>query len=370
MKQRLLAIDVLRGMTIAFMILVNNPGSWSHVYAPLLHAKWHGCTPTDLVFPFFIFTIGLSMAFSLGKNSSKSSSFLLAKALKRAGLIVLVGFLLNWFPFYDRSPFEVRVFGVLQRIGMAYAVGATLVILIKNELVLAGTSAGSLLLYWALQTYLGDYSLPDNVNRAADLAILPESVLYSGFGIPFDPEGWLGALSAGAHIIIGYLIGRRLYRVVKTESGFSFDRLRGFLPGLLLIGIMLTALGWLWSSAGYPINKPIWTGSYVLYTAGLATILLSALLYVLDVLKARSWAFPFRVFGLNPLAAFVLSGLIAKTLYRIEIDGSSVTSLLYKSGLQPIFGDKPASLIQALLMVGLIYLIAWGLYSRRIIVKL
>ncbi|MEO0628366.1 MAG: DUF5009 domain-containing protein [Bacteroidota bacterium] len=370
MNQRLLAIDVFRGMTIAFMILVNNPGSWSHVYAPLLHAKWHGCTPTDLVFPFFIFTVGLSMAFSMGKNQEKSTQFLLSKALKRALLIFGVGFMLHWFPFYDKTPFDVRVFGVLQRIGMAYGIGAALVIFLRKEWILVWTSAGLLLAYWGIQTYLGDYSLAGNVNLQADLAILSADQLYQGFGIAFDPEGWLGAFSSAAHIIIGYLIGRRLYKTVKIGGGFSSENLRGFLPGLFLIGLALSLLGWFFHLLGYPINKPIWTSSYVIYTAGLGTLLLTFLLYILDILQYRQWAFPFRVFGLNPLASFVLSGVVAKILYRTSVGDTSITGWIYRELLQPILGDKPASLAQALLMVMLIYAVAWWMYKKRIIIKL
>ncbi|MEM7573723.1 MAG: heparan-alpha-glucosaminide N-acetyltransferase domain-containing protein [Bacteroidota bacterium] len=370
MKNRLLAIDVLRGMTIALMILVNNPGSWGHVYAPFLHASWHGCTPTDLVFPFFIFTVGLSMAFSLGKNQDKTNGFLLSKALNRAILIVLVGFLLNWFPFYDRHISDVRIFGVLQRIGLAYGLAATLVILIRKERLLVFTSAGLLLAYWAIQYFGGSLSLEGNINLQADLAILPADRLYGGFGISFDPEGILGTISAAAHIMLGYLIGLRLYRTVKTADGFSTTGVVKIIPKLLLVGLIGLSLGLAWNYLDYPINKPIWTSSYVLYTAGWATLTLATLLYLLDVVQVRKWAFPFRVFGLNPLAAFVLSGVVAKLMFRIKIGDQTSWGYVYSHWLQPVFGDKSGSLVQALLMVGVIYLAALAMYRRRMIIKL
>ncbi len=377
MQQRLLAIDVLRGLTIAFMILVNNPGSWSHVYPPLLHAEWHGCTPTDLVFPFFIFTVGLSMAFSIGKNKDRTTTQLLQKALKRAGLIFLVGYLLNWFPFYHRHIFDVRLFGVLQRIGLAYGIAAVCIVPFRaRPQLLIGMLLGILGIYTVLQLQWGSLSLPDNLNRWVDLQLFPEHLLYNGFRwegerMRFDPEGLIGAFSAAGQIMVGYLVALPLVRWYRTRTENAAQRLLGLLRSGLPVGIgfLLLGLGMHYLLA-YPINKPIWTASYVWYTSGWATLTLIVLLYVLDVLGRQQWAFPFRVFGLNPLASFALSIILIKIFLRIQIGDQNLVGWTYTVIMQPLFGDRLGSFVQALGMVVLVYGVALLLYRNNRVIKL
>ena len=219
MKNRLLSIDVFRGLTVMFMVIVNSPGSWAYVYSPLLHAKWHGCTPTDLVFPFFIFAIGLSLAFSQANNQSESFP-LLKKIFLRSMLIFLVGFLLNWFPFYHKNLFDVRLFGVLQRIGMSYFLAGGLVVLIQKRTTLAISILTLLFGYWGLTSLLGDYSLEGNLNNKIDQFLFSSNNLYGGFGIKFDPEGLLGTIPSSAHILVGYLVGKQLFEMRKTPILF------------------------------------------------------------------------------------------------------------------------------------------------------
>lgn len=363
LNNRLLSIDVFRGMTIAFMIIVNTPGSWSYVYSPLLHAQWHGCTFTDLVFPFFLFVIGLSMAFSQEKMNAMTTSDKMQKLIKRSLLIFLVGFLLNWFPFFNRHISDVRFLGVLQRIGLSYFVAGFILILLKNDSKkVVGIIATLLLGYWGVMYFGGDYSLEGNVNNKLDSLIFPEKNLYGGFGIKFDPEGLLGIFSSGAHVLIGYLIGSQLFKYKSVPINF--------LKPSIIIGVSLTLVGLLWNSI-YPINKPLWTSSYVLYTCGIATVLLSLLVYIIDVIKFHKWTFPFKVFGLNPLFSFVLSVVLVKImLYVITIDGKSSYAILYADLYRPYIGDHLGSLAFAVSICLLVFVFAFLLYRKKIIIKL
>ena len=250
MKTRLLSIDVFRGLTIAFMIIVNTPGSWNHVYAPLRHAKWHGVTPTDLVFPFFIFIMGVSMAFSMGNIQKGQRSSIIKKVLKRTGLIFLIGFLLNWFPFYNGHMTDVRVFGVLQRIALSYGLAAILIVFFRSwKSQIAVVSIG-LIGYYLLQAYGGDMTLEGSINRKVNDMILPAKNLYGGFGIPFDPEGILGTLSSAMHVIIGFLVGKYLKHHKEAPMVF--------VKHIIGIGLLLIFISWLWCHI-IQINKPLWT---------------------------------------------------------------------------------------------------------------
>jgi len=258
MKQRILSIDIFRGITIAFMIIVNSPGSWNFVYSPIKHASWHGCTPTDLVFPFFIFAVGLSMAFSMRNIQKMSNSEWVTKILKRTLLIFLVGFLLNWFPFYHKSILDVRVFGVLQRIALSYGIAALLILFIQKQRYLISSVILGLVGYSILMKLGGDFTLENNLGGKIDSFLLPDQNIYGGFGIPFDPEGLLGSISSAMHVIIGFLIGKLLIDRKDNPSQF-------LLPAAG-IGAVLIVLGYYILSTSAPINKPLWTNSYVFYT--------------------------------------------------------------------------------------------------------
>ena len=360
MKNRLLSIDVFRGFTVMFMVIVNSPGSWAYVYSPLLHAKWHGCTPTDLVFPFFIFAIGLSLAFSQANNQSESFP-LLKKIFLRSMLIFLVGFLLNWFPFYHKNLFDVRLFGVLQRIGMSYFLAGGLVVLIQKRTTLAISILTLLFGYWGLTSLLGDYSLEGNLNNKIDQFLFSSNNLYGGFGIKFDPEGLLGTIPSSAHILVGYLVGKQLFEMRKTPILF--------IKKGVAFGLLLLVIGIVWGLV-YPINKPLWTSSYVLYTAGIGTLSLTLLVYLIDIRKITKWVFPFQVIGINPLISFVLSIVVVKILLRVNIEGKSAYGFIYSQLYQPLFGNYNGSLLFALTNALIVFGFAYWLYKRNRVIKL
>jgi predicted acyltransferase len=361
-QQRLLSIDVLRGMTIFFMIVVNTPGSWQYVYAPLRHATWDGWTPTDLVFPFFVFIVGLSMAYSFQKYQTERSA-LIKKILTRTALIFLVGLLLNWYPFFNKSLSELRIFGVLQRIALAYGFGALMCAFLSiRYLYLA---LGIILVgYWGLLLSVGGpepLSLENNLVRLIDLKLLGENHVYHGYGIPFDPEGILSTLPTVGTVILGFLTGKMMQLQPDNQSKIR---------NMVISGGVMIVLAYAWQSLGFPINKPIWSSSYVLLTAGLAMLLLALLLWLIDVKGWKKWTYIFRVFGLNPLASYAFSGLIIKTFALIQIGDQRIYGWLYAHFFQPVFGNYLGSFIQALAYTMLIWLFAWELYKRNKVIKL
>lgn len=363
MKDRLLSIDVLRGMTIFFMIVVNTPGNWEHVYAPLKHAKWDGLTPTDLVFPFFVFIVGMSMAFSFIKFNEADRTVWMMKVLKRTFMIYLVGLLLHWFPFYNRNIADLRLVGVLPRIALAYGLAGLAIIYLKERW-LPYLLLALLIGYYALLMLFGGaepLSLEHNAVRRLDLWLLGERHIYKGYGLPFDPEGLLSTLPAVGTVLCGYLLGRY---VQKFES--HQVKIIKTLPW----AIGAISLGVLWNYVGFPINKPLWSSSYVLVTAGLAALLFCLLTYLIDVLGYIKWAYIFRVFGLNPLAAYALSGLVIKTFGLIKIGDHGLYGWLYQSFFQHIGSTNFGSLVQALAYTMFIWLFAWWMYRRQIIIKL
>ena len=343
------------------MILVNTPGSWEYIYAPMKHAPWSGFTPTDLVFPFFMTTVGISMALSMMGRTSQTDGALISKIVKRSFMIFLVGLLLNYFPF-TKDFADLRIWGVLQRIAASYLVAGIAVVLLKKENNILIFALAALLLYWGLLYFGGDYTLEGNVNNKIDRWMLGDSHLYKGYGIPFDPEGILGAISGGAHIAIGYLFSSRFLRKpINAENSIK---------GALMWGAILLAVAFLWNLV-FPINKPLWTSSYVCLASGFAFILYALLFYIIDVKKWSAWAFPFKVFGLNPLAAFALSGLLVKIFSRFfKIDGQSIPSYIYEHIMTPAFGPLNGSLAYAIFYTFVIWLFAYILYRNKIVVKL
>lgn len=363
MKNRILSIDIFRGITIAFMIIVNSPGSWNYVYAPLKHASWHGCTPTDLVFPFFIFAVGLSMAFSMRSLEKKSKSEWTIKILKRTLAIFIVGFLLNWFPLYHKNILDVRFFGVLQRIALSYGIAAMFILLLQKQKYLISTVVLGLVGYTLIMKMGGDFSLENNLGKKVDSFLLPDKNLYGGFGTTFDPEGLLGSIPAAMQVIIGFLVGKLL---IDNKENLS-----AFIKPALAIGAIFVVLAYFVLSISAPINKPLWTHSYVIYTSGLACLLLTVLVYLIDVLKFQKWSFPFKVFGRNALFSYVLSIVIVKILITIfKFDDGNGYSFIYSKFFQPIFGNYPGSLAFALSLVFVVFLGAYTLYKKNIMIKL
>lgn len=364
--KRYLALDVLRGMTVALMILVNNPGSWVHIYAPLEHSKWHGCTPTDLVFPFFLFVVGVSMFFSFSKYGNTLNKESLLKIGKRTLIIFAIGLFLHSFPQWAADFSKLRIMGVLQRIALAYGIGAVIVLSAKRKY-LPYIGGAILLAYWGLIYFFGGddpFSLEGNVTIKIDTAILGVAHVYKGFGIPFDPEGLFSTFPAVVTVIIGYLVGS----VIKDTEKKSVVGL------LMTLSVAAIVAGWVWGLV-FPINKPLWTSSYVLYTAGWACLVLAALIWIIDMKGYSGWTSFFVVFGMNPLFIFALSGLWARTTGRMihfsDPDGKiiSASGKLYRDFFLPLAGDINGSLLYAISHVVFFWLIGYILYKKKIFIK-
>lgn len=364
--QRYLALDVLRGMTVALMILVNNPGSWSHIYAPLEHSLWNGCTPTDLVFPFFLFVVGVSMFFSFSKYGNSLNKESLLKIGKRTLLIFAIGLFLNSFPQWAADYSKLRIMGVLQRIALAYGIGSVIVLAVNRKyLPYVGTAI--LLVYWGLMYIFGGadpFTLQGNATIAFDSAVLGVNHLYKGFGIPFDPEGLLSTIPAIVTVIIGYMVGS----VVKETEKKKVPKL------LIIIGLATISAGLIWS-LGFPINKPIWSSSYVLYAAGWACLVLALLIWIIDLKGFSKWTTFFVVFGMNPLFIFALSGLWGRAIGRmikISVPNGDIvngSTWLYTQVFQPIAGNINGSLLFAIAHVFVFWLIGYVLYKKKIFIK-
>lgn len=361
MNNRLLALDVFRGMTIFFMIIVNTPGSWTYVYAPLRHAKWDGCTPTDLVFPFFMFIVGVSMAISYAKFEAGPQKVWISKVISRGLKIIVIGLLLNWFPFFTKNIADLRIWGVLQRIGFSFII-AGILIAIVNRKYLWYMLAAILVGYYMVLISAGEQALTleGNLVRTIDLALFGETHIYKGYGIPFDPEGLLSSLPAVGTIILGYISGKNM---------LSYQEVTKKIKWLFIFGVVCLAAGCLWSYTGFPINKPIWSSSYVLFTGGLAMLFLGLMLWVIDVKKFQKWTYIFKAFGQNPLASYALSGLLVNTMFLIKIGDQNLYGWLFSSVFQTAFGDYLGSFMFALFFVMLIWVFAFFLDRKKIIIK-
>jgi predicted acyltransferase len=342
LKQRYYSLDVFRGATVALMILVNNPGS-DHVYGPLDHAPWHGLTPTDLVFPFFLFAVGNALAFVMPKLEAGGDAVFWRKVLKRTALIWGIGILLGWYPFIQYQGDElvakgwtwvnakgdvvgVRILGVLARIALSYLLASIIIYYFKLR---GAFVVGMIMLlaYWALAYTLGDpsdpYSMTGYFGNAVDKAILTERHMYRGEGIPFEPEGIMSTMTAIVQVILGYIVGDFIRRkgermqLLEEPSGKALETYQ-MLTVLFVSAAGLLFAGYAWGLV-FPINKKIWTSSYVVYTTGLAVIILSLLIYAVEVKKIRAWWMEFfNVFGKNALFIFAFSSFLPKTLWLIR----------------------------------------------------
>ena len=380
--QRYQSLDVFRGATVALMILVNNPGSWAHIFSPLEHASWHGLTPTDLVFPFFLFAVGNAMSFVMPKLAQSGDANFWKKLLKRTLLIFAIGLFLNWSPFVKWSEGElvfkqwenVRILGVLQRIALCYFFASIIIYYGKSKMALY-IGAVILLLYWMLTTILGapghPYSLSGYFGNSIDQSILGITHIYKGEGVPFDPEGLTSTLPAIVQVIFGYLVGEYI-----QNKGKNFE----MLSQLLLTGVLLVFVGYIWDFS-FPINKKIWTSSYVLYTSGLAMITLGMFIYLIEFKNASGkWSYFFEVFGKNPLFIFVLSGFLPRVLAllrwedHINEQGEKVyTSIMpwfYEHICKNIHSDlRVGSLLYALCFIAFMGALAYILDKKKIYIK-
>ncbi len=365
---RLLSLDVFRGMTVALMILVNNPGDWGHLYWPLEHAEWNGCTPTDLVFPFFLFIVGVSIAYSLSGVVANQDSLL--KITKRSAKLFGLGFFLAMFPRFNLE--TVRIMGVLQRIAVVYLLCSVLFLYLSPKQLFL-LMLGILLSYWALMTLvpvpnIGPANLAPETNIGAwfDRLVLGEKHLYKAAKV-WDPEGLASTLPAVATGLSGVLVGWFLKHKALTIN-IKLQR-------LAIYGAIALALGLAWHIAGFPINKKIWTSSYVLFTSGLATCLLAFFYWLIDLRGYQFWTKPFVVYGVNAITVFFLTGLIPRILGMIKIPLANGESMgtqqyLYKNAIAPFF-DNPynASLAGAIACVSIWLGILWIMYNKKVIVK-
>ena len=364
-RKRLLALDVFRGLTIALMIMVNNPGSWEYVYPPLRHAAWNGCTPTDLVFPFFLFIVGTAMFYSFQKFDKGLSKPILKKIIDRFVKIFLIGLFLNAFPYFDFE--NLRIFGVLQRIAIAYLIGAMIVAAFDNRKILISIAV-LLFGYWALIYFGGTedvYSLETNIVRMFDIQLVGEKHMYQGYGLPFDPEGFLSSFPSVATVLLGYLTGQLI-----QSSQTNMQTIKK----LLIIGAVLIVAGLLWDME-FAINKPIWTSSYVLYTGGWAMVVLAVLLYIIDEKELKGWIAPIVHFGTNPLFIYVFSGLYISTILAINVpspngDEVSIYRYIYEFVCVPIAGNMNGSLLFAVGHIVFFWAICYVLYKKKIFIKI
>lgn len=319
---RFTALDVFRGMTVCFMIIVNTPGNGATTYAPLLHAGWHGFTPTDLVFPSFLFAVGNAMSFVLPKWEQQSNTYVVGKILKRTALIFLLGYLMYWFPFFKLDSHlnivsfpisETRIMGVLQRIALCYGAAALMIHFLKLRTTII-ISIILLIGYWVVLLFFGEegkeFTMTGNFGQQIDLWLMGEKHLYHGEGVAFDPEGWLSTLPAIGNVVAGYTAGKFIQDKGKTYETLS---------KLMLAGFACLVIAYCWDLS-FPINKKIWTSPFVLYTVGLDCIIISVIIYIIDFLQKTKWTYFFEVFGRNPLAIYLLSELLAIIFWTIHID--------------------------------------------------
>ncbi|MTI26205.1 acyltransferase family protein [Fulvivirga kasyanovii] len=365
-SSRLLSLDVFRGITIAAMIVVNNPGSWSAVYPPLLHASWHGCTLTDLVFPFFLFIVGVAICLSLGRvaNQPENHKKVILNVVRRSIVLFLIGLFLNAFPYFDL--YELRIPGVLQRIAVVFLVCA-IIFLKTNRRTQIAIGGIILVVYWLMFLIIPVPGVSTgSLERGANLAAWVDSLLLQGHmwtvTKTWDPEGVLSTLPAIVTGITGMLTGQLISRADLSREE---KLIRLFVSANLLI---VAALFW---SLFFPINKSLWTSSYVLYTGGIAIHFLAFLYWLLDVKMHRSkyWE-PFKAFGMNAIFVYVLSMLLASLLVAIPVsEGRSLQEWLY-GGVTSVIGDAYfSSFIYALLFTLLMFVPTWVLYKRNIIIK-
>lgn len=385
-KKRLLALDILRGITIAGMILVNNPGSWGHIYAPLEHASWNGLTPTDLVFPFFMFIMGVSTYFSLKGYNFTLNGRTLWKIVRRTIVIFLIGMFIAWFGLFMRGILgdktfsdavfnfdHIRILGVMPRLALCYGIGSLIALVVKRRAL--PWVVGGMLVVYAVMLLLGNgFEFSDNnIISIVDHKVLGEDHMYrdtiDGVSLKFDPEGLLSTLPSIAHMLIGFICGGLIL-------GTTDNRER--ILRLFILGTILTFSGFL-LNYGLPINKKIWSPTFVLTTCGLAASFLALLIWIIDIRGHKRWCRFFEAFGVNPLFMYCLGAILSIVIGTVKIPWAEVPSgmisikgYVYQAILNPLCGDDAtlASLCFAILFVILNWLIGLILYKKHIYIKI
>jgi predicted acyltransferase len=367
---RMLSLDVFRGITIAGMILVNNPGTWGAIYSPLRHAEWHGWTPTDLIFPFFLFIVGVSITLAFARRVSQGNDQhdLILKVIKRSVIIFALGLFLSGFPYFNLA--EIRIPGVLQRIAVCYFV-TSLIFLKTGWRTQAIIAVALLFVYWILMTLVpvpgfgaGDLGKEGNLAAYIDRWLLGNHI-WKG-GKVFDPEGLLSTLPAISTTLSGVLTGHWLRsRRTQLEK----------VGGLFFAGACAVAVGWAWHF-WFPINKSLWTSSYVVFTSGMALQLLAICYWLVDIKEYRRWAKPFVIFGVNALALFVFSGLLARLLTdrhwqlpRANGSMGNLQTFIFDNLFASWASTINASLFYALVYILFWLLLMWLLYRKNIFIK-
>ena len=360
---RLMSLDAFRGLSVAGMILVNNPGSWEHIYTPLGHAEWHGWTLTDLIFPFFLFILGVSITFSFGKRKTTSKGKLYRGVFRRSLVIYALGLFLSAFPNFDVA--NLRYVGVLARISIVYLVTSLLVINLSRR-ALAWVTVILLFGYWALMTLVpvpghgaGVLTQEGNLAGWVDRFVVPGRM----YQVTWDPEGLVSTLPAVATALLGVFTGNWL-RSARPRTEIA--------KGMFAAGCVAIALGSLWDLY-FPINKNLWTSSFVVFTAGAALVVLAALYWVIDVKGHRKWARPLVAFGVNAISAFFLSGIVARLLVNTQVsveDGTvSLKTWLFDNYFATWAPPNIASLAFALAFLGALWLLVELLYKKQIFIK-
>ncbi len=361
---RLVSLDVFRGITIAGMILVNNPGTWAHIYWPLQHASWHGWTPTDLVFPFFLFIVGVAITLAFGRRveSGGSTRDLYLKIIKRTLIIFAIGLFLNGFPYFGLA--DYRIPGVLQRIAVCYFFASIIFLNTKVRTQVAIT-IGLLLFYWLLLKFVpapgfgaGDLTKEGSLPSYVDRVVFGNHVWAQAK--VYDPEGVLSTIPAIATTLIGVLTGHWL----RTEKS-RIEKV----AGMFVAGAVCIVLGWAWNSF-FPINKALWTSSYVLFTGGLALQFLALCYWLIDIKGYRRWAKPFEVFGLNAIALYVGAGLMASLFGDIKVGDGSLGGWIYQNLFASRASPVNASLAFAISFVLVWLALMWILYRRKIFLRI
>lgn len=371
LQQRNVALDVFRGMTVCFMIIVNTPGNDATTFSPLHHAAWNGFTPTDLVFPSFLFAVGNAMSFVMKKWANMSQQQVVWKILKRTAIIFLLGYLMYWFPFFrlDKNhnfvAFPIshtRIMGVLQRIALCYGIASLMIYFLKVRTTVI-ICVVLLFLYWIILYWFGDAAQPlsmqGNAGFKLDRWLMGENHMYHGEGVAFDPEGWLSTLPAISNAVGGFLVGQWIQKKGNSYEGVT---------KLLLSGFALMVCGYFWDLV-LPINKKLWTSSYVVYTIGIDCVIIGTLVYIIQIQNKVSWTRFFQVFGKNTLFIYLLSELFVTVLFTIPV-GANLN--LFRWIYQNIFsyaGGYLGSLLFAIAYMLVCWSVGYWLDKKKIYIK-